>query len=208
MDSGTGDDKDVSGQTLSFYDQHAQSYRDGTQNHDVTQNISALLDAVQGQPPFTLLDLGCGPGRDLATFSDLGHVAIGLDGAQNFVTMARSFSGCEVWEQNFLSLDLPDQYFDGIFANASLFHVPSHRLAPVLRELFFSLKPNGILFSSNPHGKNTEGWNGGRFGAFHDRKRWCSYLTTAGFIELHHYYRPEGRPCSEQPWLATVWRKN
>ena len=208
MDSGTGDDKDVSGQTLSFYDQHAQSYRDGTQNHDVTQNISALLDAVQGQPPFTLLDLGCGPGRDLATFSDLGHVAIGLDGAQNFVTMARSFSGCEVWEQDFLSLDLPDQYFDGIFANASLFHVPSHRLAPVLRELFFSLKPNGILFSSNPHGKNTEGWNGGRFGAFHDLKQWCSYLTTAGFVELHHYYRPEGRPCSEQPWLATVWRKN
>jgi SAM-dependent methyltransferase len=207
MDPDTDDDKDVSGHTLRFYDQHAQSYWDGTQDHDVTQNIYALLNAIQGQPPFTLLDLGCGPGRDLAAFAGLGHTAIGLDGARNFVEMARSFSGCDVWEQNFLSLDLPDQHFDGIFANASLFHVPSKQLPRILRELLLGLKPNGVLFTSNPHGNNTEGWNGDRFGAFYDLERWRMHLSTTGFTELNYYYRPEGRPCPEQPWLATVWRK-
>jgi hypothetical protein len=64
--------------TLEHYDKRADDFWRGTQGHDVAQNISALLDAIQVAPPFTILDLGCGPGRDLKTFTDLGHVAIGL----------------------------------------------------------------------------------------------------------------------------------
>jgi hypothetical protein len=77
----------------------------------------------------------------------------------------------------------------------------------VLRELHATLKPGGVLFSSNPRGRNEEGWNQGRFGAYHDLENWRGYLTTAGFVELTHYYRPPGLPCDKQPWLATVWRK-
>ena len=65
--------------------------------------------------------------------------------------------GYEVWEQNFLKLNLPANRFDGIFANAALFHVPSQELPQVLLELHGSLKPRGVLFSSNPHGHNEEG---------------------------------------------------
>jgi SAM-dependent methyltransferase len=88
-------------------------------------NIHALLSAIEAPPPFTILDLGCGPGRDLKTFTALGHRAIGVDGAANFAAMARDYSGCEVWHQDFVHLDLPPAMFDGIFANAALFHVPS-----------------------------------------------------------------------------------
>ena len=136
----------------------------GTRGHDVSQNIAALLQYIEGDPPFTLLDLGCGPGRDLKALADRGHHAIGLDGAARFTAMARAHSGCEVWQQDFLKLDLPDHYFDGVFANAALFHVPSQELPRVLLELYSSLKPGGVLFSSNPHGHNEEGWNGGRYG--------------------------------------------
>jgi SAM-dependent methyltransferase len=193
--------------TLEHYNQRAQDFWEGTRGHDVAQNIAALLGHIDGEPPFTILDIGCGPGRDLKVFAELGHQAVGLDGAQRFARMAREYSGCEVWQQDLLSLALPPARFDGIFANAVLFHVPSQELARVLSELYATLKPGGVLFSSNPRGHNEEGWSRGRYGAYHDLDSWRSYMTGAGFAELEHYYRPPGLPRSQQPWLATVWRR-
>ena len=138
----------------------------------------------------------------------MGHEPVGLEGAAQFAAMARAHSGCEVWEQDFLALRLPAERFDGIFANASLFHVPARELPRVLVDLRATLKPGGVLFTSNPRGDNQEGWNGGRYGAYHDLEAWRAYLTTAGFTELEHYYRPPGLPLHQQPWLASVWRRN
>ena len=194
--------------TLDHYEQNAEGFRAGTRDHDVSQNIAALLRHIQGEPPFAILDFGCGPGRDLKTLAGLGHVAIGLDGATGFAAMACSDSGCEVWQQDFLNLDLPATRFDGIFANASLFHVPTQALPRVLRQLHATLKPGGVLFSSNPRGANEEGWNGSRYGAYHDIAAWRGYLTEAGFSEIEHYYRPQGLPLEQQPWLASVWRRH
>jgi SAM-dependent methyltransferase len=122
--------------------------------------------------------------------------------------MARADTGCEVWVQDFLALDLPTERFDGIFANASLFHVPSQELPRVLQQLQASLKSTGVLFSSNPRGDNSAGWNGDRYGAYHDLAAWRRYLSNTGFTELEHYYRPTGLPREQQPWLASVWRKS
>ncbi|MGB6104658.1 MAG: class I SAM-dependent methyltransferase [Pusillimonas sp.] len=197
----------ISELTLAHYDNSADSFRAGTLDHDVSQNIAALLRHIQSEPPCTLLDLGCGPGRDLKTFRALGHNAIGLDGSERFVSMAREESGCDVWHQNLFSLDLPADYFDGIFANAVLFHVPTQILPRVIAELRAALKPNGVLFSSNPRGHNVEGWQGSRYGAYHDLPSWQALMNAAGFDELEHYYRPEGLPREQQPWLASVWRR-
>lgn len=193
--------------TLNHYDQHADSFWRDTRDHDVSQNIDALLQSLLGAPPFRILDFGCGPGRDLKVFKDLGHEAIGLEGSERFVAMARQYSGCEVWHQDFLKLALPAECFDGIFANASLFHIPSQELPRVLRELWATLKPNGALFSSNPRGDNQEGWSSERYGCYHDWESWQKLVVDAGFKEIRHYYRPEGLPREQQPWLASVWRK-
>ncbi len=193
--------------TIAEYDRIAAAYRRGTADHDVSQNIAALLDAIEGEPPHAVLDLGCGPGRDLRRFTALGHEAVGLDGSRAFVAMARAETGCEVLHQDFLALDLPRARFDGAFANASLFHVPGSELARVLEDLAATLKPGGVLFCSNPRGRNEEGWVGGRYGCFHDLETWRTYAEAAGFRELRHYFRPPGRPRAQQPWLATVWRK-
>ena len=192
--------------TLQHYNDRAEKFREGTLGHDVSQNIEALLRRIEGKRPAAILDLGCGPGRDLRTFVALGHTPVGLDGSSSFVAMARE-AGCEVWEQSFLALDLPDNHFDGIFANASLFHVPSQELPRVLLELHATLKPRGVLFSSNPHGHNEEGWNNGRYAVYHDLETWRRFMLEAGFTELDHYYRPAGLPREQQPWLASVWRK-
>jgi Methylase involved in ubiquinone/menaquinone biosynthesis len=155
--------KEIVTLTLEHYNQRAEEFWTGTRDHDVSQNIAAMLQYIEGEPRFTILDFGCGPGRDLKVVAELGHIAVGLEGAAHFADMARAYSGCEVWQQDFLKLDLPDNYFDGVFANAALFHVPSQELPRVLLELHASLKPGGVLFSSNPHGHNEEGWNGGRY---------------------------------------------
>ncbi|MES2908508.1 MAG: class I SAM-dependent methyltransferase [Pseudomonadota bacterium] len=199
--------REISTQTLGHYNASADDFRAGTRDHDVSQNIEALLRHLDASSVLSILDFGCGPGRDLCTFSARGHHAIGLDGAERFVAMARSDSGCEVWHQNFLQLDLPPARFDGIFANASLFHVPISELPRVLQQLHASLKPGGALFSSNPRGGNEEGWSGNRYGSYHDLAAWRRLLATAGFVELEHYYRPAGLPREQQPWLASVWRK-
>jgi SAM-dependent methyltransferase len=196
----------ISALTLEHYERRAEDFRQGTQDHDVSQNIAELLRPIEGEPPFTILDFGCGPGRDLKAFSALGHAAVGLEGAPSFAAMARAQTGCEVLEQDFLSLALPPARFDGVFANAALFHVPSQELPRVLRDLRAALKPRGVLFSSNPHGNNEEGWNRGRYGAYYNLETWRRYLTAAGFSELRHYYRPPGLPREQQPWLASVWR--
>ncbi|MFC5476577.1 class I SAM-dependent methyltransferase [Massilia suwonensis] len=197
----------ISRRTLAHYERNARAFFAGTIDHDVSQNVAALLDAIEAPAPWTLLDLGCGPGRDLKTFAQLGHRAIGLDGSAEFVAMARAYSGCEAWQQDFLHLDLPPAMFDGIFANASLFHVPSAALDAVLAALFATLKPGGVLFSSNPRGHNEEGWNGPRYGSYYDYPTWERYLVAAGFLPVQHYYRPPGLPREQQPWLASVWRK-
>src|SRR5260221_1875477 len=119
--------EEVSRRTLAHYDQRAEDFWEGTRGHDVRQNIDALLSAVEGKPPFTILDFGCGPGRDLKAFTALGHVAVGLEGSARFAAMARAYSGCEVLEQDFLKLDLPVARFDGVVSNAALVHVPNRQ---------------------------------------------------------------------------------
>jgi len=193
--------------TLRHYDTQAEQFRAGTADHDVSQNIDALLRHIVGAPPLTILDFGCGPGRDLKTFTQLGHRAIGLEGAEQFVAMARADTGCTVWHQSFLALELPPTHFDGVFCNASLFHVPGQELPRVLRELHATLKPGGVLFCSNPRGQNEEGWYGDRYGAWFDLPTWRELMERSGFVELEHYYRPPGLPREQQPWLATVWRR-
>ena len=172
--------------TLAHYNERAEDFWEGTRDHDVSQNIAALLRHMGGTPPFTILDVGCGPGRDLKTFTELGHLAIGLEGAQRLAAMARVYSRCEVWEQNLLALHLPAERFDGLFANAVLFHVPSEELPQVLRTLHAALKPGGVLFSSNPRGEGQEGWHGGRYCAFHGLPTWRGHMAAVGFAELEH----------------------
>ncbi|MCZ6804795.1 MAG: class I SAM-dependent methyltransferase [Proteobacteria bacterium] len=189
--------------TLDHYEKNAESFWLGTRDHDVSQNIEALLHALPKDKALDILDLGCGPGRDLCTFKSLDHRPTGLDGSKAFCQMAHQHSGCPTLHQQFLKLELDVNSFDGIFANASLFHVPGQELPRVLRELHRALRPDGILFSSNPRG-NLEGWQGQRYGHYMEFEASAAYLEQSGFKIIHHYYRPSDKPRDQQPWLAIV----
>lgn len=192
--------------TLGHYNQNAEAFWNGTKDHDVTQNYAAFLAPFPENKKLDILDLGCGPGRDVNYFKSLGHRPVGLDGldgSEVFCSMARRLTGCTILHQMFLSLELPRHAFDGIFANASLFHVPSRELPRILDDLHNSLKPGGILFISNPRG-NGEGWSGQRYGHYMQLDTSSAFLNAAGFQVLDFYFRPPGKPDHEQPWLAIV----
>jgi SAM-dependent methyltransferase len=188
---------------IAHYEENAESFRIGTQDHDVSQNIAALLDALPKEKTLDILDFGCGPGRDMRIFKALGHRPVGLDGCKEFCKMAREQSGCPTLNQQFLKLELEENSYDGIFANASLFCIPSQELPRVLKELHSAIKNDGILFSSNPRG-NAEGWQGQRYGHYMEFETSQLFLQQAGFKIIEHYYRPAGKPREEQPWLAIV----
>ncbi len=207
--------RDVSATTVAHYERDPQGFWDATRDHDVSQNRAALLAALAplGPGPYRILDVGCGPGRDTAYFKSLGHDVVGLDGTASFVAMARAHSGCEVWHQDFLALALPATSFDGIFANASLFHVPGQEIGRVARELREALRSGGALFCSNPRAMSEtgrperEGFNGGRYGLYMDEDGWRRVFVDAGFDQVDCFYRPSGKSRDEQPWLAMVFRR-
>lgn len=192
--------------TLDHYNQHAEAFWSGTKDHDVAQNYAAFLAPFPKNKTLDILDFGCGPGRDVKYFQSLGHRPVGLDGSETFCTMARRYTGCQILQQKFLHLELSNHAFDGIFANASLFHVPSQELSRVLGELYAALRPGGVLFLSNPRGNN-EGWSGQRYGHYMQFESSKLFLEVAGFEIIDYYYRPSGKPNPEQPWLAIVAAK-
>jgi len=194
---------EIESKTIGHYDNNAESFWLGTRDHDVSQNIECFLQELPQNKTLDILDFGCGPGRDLKTFKSLGHRPVGLDGSKEFCQLANKQSGCHTLHQQFLKLKLEFNSFDGIFANASLFHIPSQELPEVLNQLHYALRSGGVLFSSNPRG-NVEGWQGQRYGHYMEIEHNKAYLDQAGFKMIHHYYRPEGRPKEQQPWLAIV----
>jgi SAM-dependent methyltransferase len=197
----------IAQRTIAHYDSSAEAFHTATRNDDVSAHHEAFLGAIERSPPFTLLDLGCGPGRDLAYFHSLGHKATGLDGSARLLEIARAHSGCEVLLQNLLALSLPPDRYDGIFANGSLFHVPAQEIPRVLGELHRSLVDRGVLFCSNPCGNDAEGFYGNRFGAFHRADTWCARVSDCGFMEVARYGWPKDAPADQPPWLATLFRK-
>ena len=199
----------IAASTLGHYQDRAQDFWEGTRLHDVSQNRDALLSALPPGTPLRLLDFGCGPGRDLAAFRALGHDVIGLDGCEAFAEMARVNGACEVLHQSFFALDLDGRVFDGVFANASLFHVPQRELPTVLGALRDALVPGGALFCSNPRSfeGDSEGFNGARYGCYLTVEGWTEAIAAAGFVLERSFLRPPGLPAASQPWLAMVWRR-
>jgi hypothetical protein len=92
---------------LDYYNRHAEDFWEGTRNHDISQNIAAMLRYIESERPFTILDFGCAPGRDLKAFTELGHLATGLEGAAHLAAMARAYSGCECGNRIFSSSIYP-----------------------------------------------------------------------------------------------------
>jgi SAM-dependent methyltransferase len=197
----------VSLPTLHHYDRHAQDYLDFTLAQGIEDNRRLFMEAVEAIGGRRILDLGCGVGRDLRHFRSAGYEAVGLDGAPAMARAARRLSGCPVIVQDMLNLDLPNEAFDGVYAYASLYHMPSQALPAALARLARTLRPGGVLFVCNPCGDDEEGWLDERYICLLSFATWSRLVRAAGFKRITHFYRPPGLPRREQEWLASLWRR-
>jgi len=178
---------------------------EGTRDHDVSQNIAALLRFIESEPPFMILDFGLRAGTRPQGVCRTRSYRGWFGGRLAHRRDGRGHSGCEVWQRDFLKLDLPRGRFDGVFANAALFHVPSQELPRVLRELHASLKPVACCSVRTRTATTRKAGTAGATACIMILRRGAALCQVRGSSSLRTI--GAGRRAREQQhWLASVWR--
>lgn len=145
--------------TLSYYDENAAAFCEGTRNADMSEMRGRFLRYLK--PGALILDAGCGSGRDSKFFMESGYRVVALDGSKEMCRQASAYLGQEVQCRRFEEIDEKEVY-DGIWACASLLHV-SHELLPnVIARLIVALVDGGVLYASFKYGEE-EREAGGRY---------------------------------------------
>ena len=153
----TGTEEETS--TLEYYDRNSGRFTADTANVEFTQIQDLFLGYLS--PGARILDFGCGSGRDSRYFLSKGFEVEACDGSQEMVRIASESTGIEVRKMLFEELAEVDRY-DGIFACASILHVPYAQLGDILAKTERALKDNGILYASFKYG-TFEGMRNGRY---------------------------------------------
>ena len=197
--------------TKKFYELKAAKYAEETlpiRLDDLWNIFSAMLC-----PGAYVLDLGCGAGRDLKELARRGFCVIGLEYSVPLAELARQYSRQEVWVGDMRVFDLGVRKFDGIWAVASLLHIPRNEISGVLRNLYDALRSKGILLTSMKKGERNETAPDGRNFEFYQPQEWERMLKTVGFeIEGHQTSTEKRQTLSgdarQIDWFVTIARKN
>ena len=131
--------------SIDYYNQYAAKVYEDTINQDMGEVMQQFLELLEEGD--TILDLGCGSGRDSLTFYELGYDVTPLDAAEEMCKLAEIHTGLEVLQMTYEDMEF-DDVFDGIWASASLIHTPKDEMIPLLDKLAKSLKEDGILYMS------------------------------------------------------------
>ncbi|WP_410495530.1 class I SAM-dependent methyltransferase [Cellulosilyticum sp. ST5] len=135
--------------TQDFYNQNATEFFEGTVAADMTQNYTLFLECLPKGAK--ILDAGCGSGRDSLAFKKLGYEVTAIDGSEELCKLASEYIGQEVKHMQFQELDFENE-FDGIWACATLLHIPRRKLPEVIERLVKALKTDGVLYASFKYG--------------------------------------------------------
>ncbi len=146
-------------QTLGYYDLNTDAFISGTVSADMQETRSRFLSLLPKNA--MILDFGCGSGRDAKAFLEAGFYVEATDGSEELCTRASVYTGLQVKKMLFNELDVCDRYH-GIWACASILHLPKRELADVLRRIKVALKPGGVLYTSFKYG-DYEGIRKGRY---------------------------------------------
>lgn len=188
-----------SSQTHLYYDQHAQAFIDSTLDVDM-QSIYARFTSHL-EPGASILDAGCGSGRDSLYFRQQGYQVVAIDACEAFVRHTRAYAGVEAHCQQFEAIDF-EAIFDGIWASASLLHLTSEELPKVVQKLGKALRTGGILYASFKYG-NFAGLRNGRWFTDLDEQGLESLLKEVPVLRLLETWQSgDARPeRAHERWL-------
>jgi SAM-dependent methyltransferase len=191
--------------TVTYYDAHAARYAEETLGLDMHGLYEPFLTLVT--PGGHILDAGCGSGRDSRAFLQRSYTVTAFDASVEMARLAGRSTGLPARVLRFQEVDYEDQ-FDGIWACASLLHVPRHEIGEVFTRLTRALRLGGVWYMSFKAGE-AEGIRDGRF--FNDYTE-ASLLESLGREParaiLHTWQTQDIRP--EQrgtTWISALVRK-
>ena len=192
--------------TINYYNQNAENFIANTQNadmHPTQERFLRLLDANT-----SILDFGCGSGRDTKYFLEKGYQVTATDGSAELCRLASEFTGIKVKEMLFQELDAINQY-DGIWACSSILHLPKKELLPVIQKMCEALKDNGIIYTSFKYG-DFEGERNGRYFTDFTEKTFREFIEKIPKLMIEeHWITSDVRPGrGEEKWLNLILRKN
>ena len=136
--------------SFKYYDNNPDKFYEDTVHVDMGEFYQAFLPLVRAGGK--ILDVGCGSGRDLQKFKNLGYELVGIDASNEMVKKAKALSGVEVLNLKFSEITW-DNEFDGLWASASLLHVPISEIPNTLKLLWKSLKKSSPFFMSFKYGE-------------------------------------------------------
>lgn len=190
--------------SIEYYNQNAADYFEETVDIDMQDSwdkFSSLLP--EGG---SILDLGCGSGRDSAYFISHGFDVTAMDASEEMCELASIHIGQDVLQLSFDEIDFKE-VFDGIWACASLLHVPSSRIDDIFNKVIDSLKINGVLFMSFRYG-DFEGERDGRYYTDYRTRALKELILKHENLELLELQKCEdSRPDSDKAWIYALIRK-
>lgn len=198
--------KEIMNTTINYYNLNAKNFIENTQNADMHLTQDKFLQLLPESA--SILDFGCGSGRDTKYFLEKGYQVVATDGSAELCRLASSFTGIKVKEMLFQELDEIGVY-DGIWACSSILHLPKQELLPVIRKMCIALKDNGVIYTSFKY-SNFEGERNGRYFTDFTEDTFREFIKVIPELMIEDQWitldvRP-GR--GEEKWLNLILRKN
>lgn len=192
-------------QTLNYYNHNAQNFIENTQNADMHMAQDRFLQLLDERA--SILDFGCGSGRDTKYFLEKGYDVTATDGSAELCKMASAFTGIDVQEMLFQDLESVNMY-DGIWACSSILHLAKVELLPVLKKMCNALKENGIIYTSFKYGDFEGERNGRYFTDFRDDTFQEFIKEIMELVIEEQWITSDVRPGrGEEKWLNLILRK-
>lgn len=198
--------------TIKSYDKTVKEYTAHVANLHPLKDSKKFLSLLPKKAK--ILDLGCGSGRDAKIFADKGFNIVGIDLSREMIASAKKkVKNAEFEVMNILRLKFKENIFDGVWANASLLHIPKKDIAKVIKAIYRSLKENGIFYSSLKEGDGEallpdERYRGvKKFWAFYKEAELKKLFTDAGFRILESYVIKKRHSYATHPRISIFSRK-
>lgn len=192
--------------SIDYYNKYATAYFEST----VNLNIDDVRKEFEKYLPegASILDLGCGSGRDSLAFYENEFEVTPLDGSEEMCALAQIHTDLEVLHMTFEELDF-DEVFDGVWACASLLHVEEEKMPGILKKIGNALKPGGVFFLSVKEG-DFAGIRNGRYYVDYSKSKLCDLIEDSGVFQIDKVWKTEDArgTISDSKWLNLIAKKH